>query len=84
MQGYTGSHVVIQADNKEVPFETILFAAQLAAAYSKAGQSDNVPVDYTLRKNVWKPKGAVPGAVHYTQQKTVFVTPSRRPEIAQL
>ena len=84
VQGYTGSHVVIQADNKEVPFETILFAAQLAAAYSKAGQSDNVPVDYTLRKNVWKPKGAVPGAVHYTQQKTVFVTPSRRPEIAQL
>ncbi len=83
VQGYTGSHVIIQADNKDVPFETILFAAQLAAAYSKAGQSENVPVDYTLRKNVWKPKGAAPGAVHYTQQKTVYVTPSRRPELAQ-
>lgn len=81
-QGYPGSHVIIQAENREMPFETILFAAQLAAAYSKAGQSDNVPVDYALRKNVWKPKGAAPGAVYMTQQKTVYVTPSRRPEIA--
>jgi predicted ribosome quality control (RQC) complex YloA/Tae2 family protein len=79
-QGYPGSHVIVQAENREVPFETVLFAAQLAAAYSKAGQSDNVPVDYTLRKNVWKPKGAAPGAVYITQQKTVYVTPSRRPE----
>jgi predicted ribosome quality control (RQC) complex YloA/Tae2 family protein len=82
-QGYPGSHVIIQAENREVPFETILFAAQLAAAYSKAGQSDNVPVDYALRKNVWKPKGAAPGAVYMTQQKTVYVTPSRRPEIVE-
>lgn len=78
-QGYPGSHVIIKADNTEVPFDTILFAAQLAAAYSKAGQSDNVPVDYALKKDVWKAKGAAPGAVHYAQQKTVYVTPSRRP-----
>ena len=80
VQGYTGSHVIVQAENKEVPFETVLYAAQLAAAYSKAGGSDNVPVDYTLKKNVWKPKGAPAGAVNFTQQKTVYVTPSRRPE----
>ncbi len=82
-QGYPGSHVIVQAGNREVPFETILFAAQLAAAYSKAGQSDNVPVDYTVQKNVWKAKGAAPGAVYITQQKTVYVTPSRRPEIVE-
>jgi predicted ribosome quality control (RQC) complex YloA/Tae2 family protein len=82
-QGYPGSHVIIQAENREVPYETLLFAAQLAAAYSKAGQSDNVPVDYTQRKNVWKPKGSAPGAVYMTQQKTVYVTPSRRPEIVE-
>ena len=81
-QGYTGSHVVIKAENREVPFETVLFAAQLAAAYSKAGQSENVPVDYTLRKHVWKVKGAPAGAVNYTQQKTVYVTPSRRPQVS--
>lgn len=79
-QGYPGSHVIVRAENREVPFETVLFAAQLAAAYSKAGLSDNVPVDYTLKKNVWKIKGAPPGAVNFSQQKTVYVTPSRRPE----
>ncbi len=77
IQGYTGSHTIIQAEKKEVPFETILFAAQLAAAYSKASSSDNVPVDYTLKKNVWKVKGMPLGAVHFSQQKTVYVTPSR-------
>jgi len=82
VQGYTGSYVIIQANNKDVPFEVLLFAAQLAAAYSKAGDSENVPVDYTLRKNVWKVKGAPAGAVHYTQQKTVYVTPNRRPELS--
>jgi len=82
-QGYPGSHVIVQAQNREVPFETVLFAAQLAAAYSKAGDSDNVPVDYTLKKNVWKVKGAPPGTVNFSQQKTVFVTPSRRPEVSR-
>ena len=79
-QGYPGSHVIVKAENREVPFETVLFAAQLAAAYSKAGMSENVPVDYTLKKNVWKLKGGAPGAVNFSQQKTVYVTPSRRPE----
>ena len=79
VQGYTGSHVIIQARKKEVPFEAILFAAQLAAAYSKASESDNVAVDYTFKKNVWKVKGMPLGAVHFSQQKTVYVTPSRYP-----
>jgi len=79
-QGYPGSHVIVRAENREVPFETVLFAAQLAAAYSKANLSDNVPVDYTLKKNVWRSKGGAPGAVGFSQQKTVYVTPSRRPE----
>ncbi len=79
VQGWTGSHVVILTQGREVPFDTILFAAQLAAGHSKASGGDNVPVDYTLRKHVWKVKGAPPGAVHFTQQKTVYVTPSRNP-----
>lgn len=79
VQGYHGAHVIIQAENREVPFDTILFAAQLAAAYSKASDSENVPVDYTQRKNVWKVKGQSAGAVNFTRHKTVYVTPSRRP-----
>ncbi len=81
-QGYHGAHVVIRAEGREVPFDTVRFAAELAAGHSQAGQSDNVPVDYALRKDVWRRKGMPPGAVHYARQKTVFVTPRRRSEVA--
>lgn len=76
-QGYRGSHVIIRSGGKEVPFDTVLFAARLAAGYSAAFRSDNVPVDYTVRKNVWKVKGGAPGAVNFTQHRTVYVTPAR-------
>ena len=79
VQGWHGSHVVVLAGGREVPFDTVLFAAKLAAGHSKASGGDNVPVDYTLRKHVWKVKGAPAGAVHYAHQKTVYVTPSRNP-----
>ena len=80
-QGYHGAHVVVRAEGREVPFDTIRFAAELAAGHSEAGQGDNVPVDYAQRKDVWRRKGMPPGAVHYTRQKTVFVTPRRRSEV---
>lgn len=80
-QGYHGSHVLIRTEGREVPFDTIRFAAELAAGHSEAGQGDNVPVDFALRKDVWRRKGMPPGAVHYTRQKTVFVTPRRRSEV---
>ncbi len=80
VQGYHGSHVIVQTQGKEPPFETIIFAAELAAAYSQAADSDNVAVDYALKKNVWKPKGGAAGAVHYSQQKTLYVTPNKHRE----
>lgn len=68
-----GSHVIIKdGDPSE---DTLLEAAQLAAYYSKARQSESVPVDYTKVKHVRKPRGAKPGFVTYTEQKTLFVTP---------
>ena len=72
-QGYPGSHVLVRAGGKELDLPDILFAAQLAAAHSKARGSGNVPVDYTRLKFVWRPKGAPAGQVHYSDQKTVFV-----------
>jgi hypothetical protein len=59
-QGYHGAHVVVRAEGREVPFDTIRFAAELAAGHSEAGQGDNVPVDYALRKDVWRRKGMPP------------------------
>ncbi|EGD49985.1 protein of unknown function DUF814, partial [Thermoanaerobacter ethanolicus JW 200] len=36
-------------NNKSVPETTLIEAARLAAKYSKAKNSSNVPVDYTLK-----------------------------------
>ena len=68
-----GSHVIIRTEG-EVPPTTLKQAAQLAAWYSKGQRSSSVPVDYTLRKYVKKPGGAPPGFVHYTNQRTVYMT----------
>jgi predicted ribosome quality control (RQC) complex YloA/Tae2 family protein len=75
VQGYPGSHTILRAKQKEVPFSDILEAAAIAAHHSKARGSTNVAVDYLFAKNVWKPKGAKAGAVYFTQQKTVVVEP---------
>lgn len=72
-----GSHVIIRCDQRpDVPRQTLLEAASLAAWFSKARQSGKVPVDYTLRRHVRKPKGAKPGMVIYDNQRTLYVTPS--------
>ncbi|MFC4639589.1 Rqc2 family fibronectin-binding protein [Deinococcus hohokamensis] len=72
-QGYPGSHVLVRTSGRDLDLPDILYAAQLAAAHSKARGSGNVPVDYTRIKHVWRPKGAPAGQVHYTDQKTVWV-----------
>lgn len=68
-----GSHVVIRAN--QFGEETLLAAAKLAAYFSKARNSSNVPVDYTEIRHVRKPNGAKPGYVTYDNQQTVYVTP---------
>lgn len=71
-----GSHTVIKLGiDKDVPKTTMMEAAQLAAYYSKARESSQVPVDYTQIKNVKKPNGAKPGMVIYDNYNTVYVTP---------
>ncbi|MCI8497609.1 MAG: fibronectin/fibrinogen-binding protein [Clostridiales bacterium] len=70
-----GSHTVIRAAGKPVSEETMVLAATLAASHSRAKDSSQVPVDYTLIKNVKKPPGAKPGRVIYSDFKTLFVTP---------
>ena len=74
-----GSHVIIVGAKPSD--EAILYAAKLAAAYSRGARSSNVPVDYTKRRFVKKPSGAKPGFVIYTNQRTLYVTPEEiRPE----
>lgn len=72
-QGVPGSHVILKAEGKNPPLEDLLFAARLAAYHSKARGEAQVPVDYTRKKHVWRPRKAAPGQVLYTHAKTLFV-----------
>lgn len=71
-----GSHVILSCHGKDSPPErAVLEAAQLAAWHSRARNSGQVPVDYTQRRHVHKPRGAKPGMVIYEQQRTLYITP---------
>lgn len=75
-QGIAGSHVIVRTDGKQPPEQTIFEAAQLAAYHSKGRSGSQVPVDCTAVRFVKKPAGAKPGMVIFTNNKTLFVTPS--------
>jgi predicted ribosome quality control (RQC) complex YloA/Tae2 family protein len=72
-----GSYVIVRNPEKkpDIPRRTLLEAAIIAAYFSKAKHSGTVPVDYTWVKYVTKPRGAKPGFVIYTHEKTLFVSP---------
>lgn len=73
----TGSHVIIVTDGETPPDKTIEEACILAAFNSKARNSTQVPVDYTLARFVKKPAGAKPGMVIFTNNKTAYVQPEQ-------
>jgi len=70
-----GSHVILVTDGRTPGDDDIVEAAKIAAYYSQARESGNIPVDYTPVKYVKKPVGARPGMVIYNTCKTVNVTP---------
>lgn len=72
-QGLPGSHVILRTQGQPAALPDLLYAAQLAAYHSRARGEKNVPVDYTAKKHVWRPRKAAPGQVLYTQGKTLFV-----------
>jgi len=71
-----GAHVILRWDKEErPPARDLDEAAGLAALHSKARTSGTVPVDWTRRKHVRKPRKARPGSVIPSQVQTVFVEP---------
>ncbi len=77
-----GSHVLLRAPNsdrnQDRPPEAVLLAAAGCAAYFSAGRSaHHVPVDFTRRRNVHKPRQAPAGFVSYTGEHTLLVEPRR-------
>lgn len=64
-KSFPGSHVIVKANNEELPDATFEEAARLAAHYSKASSQDKVEIDYVQKKHVKKVSGAMPGFVIY-------------------
>ncbi len=55
-KGMPGSHVIVKAENKELPDSTFEEAGKLAGYYSKGKNADKVEIDYLQQKNVKKAK----------------------------
>lgn len=76
-----GAHVVLRWSKPEnPPARDLREAALLAAWHSRARGSTVVPVDWTRRKHVRKPRGAAAGAVNVDRARTVMVRPSAEAE----
>ena len=75
-----GSHVILRTEGREITETAVYEAAALAALYSKAKASGNVPVDYVPVRYVKKPSGAKPGKVIFTHNRTVYVDPAEPPK----
>ena len=73
----SGSHVIIKSKaGQNIPKNVLESAAQLAAYYSKRKTDSLVPVIYTPKKYIRKPKGAAAGAVFVEKEKVLMVTPN--------
>lgn len=80
-KAYHSAHVGIIANGKAPDDKTLAVAAEICAYYSDARENGKVPIDYTEKRNVKKPNGAVAGYFEYTNQKTILVAPSAHEEI---
>ncbi|HKK20548.1 MAG TPA: NFACT RNA binding domain-containing protein, partial [candidate division Zixibacteria bacterium] len=74
-----GSHVVMKYPNKsfEPSKREIEETAAIAAFFSKAKNDSLVPVVYTEKRYVRKPRKAKPGLVTVEREKSVMVEPTR-------
>jgi predicted ribosome quality control (RQC) complex YloA/Tae2 family protein len=76
-RGSSGSHVVLRWNDPKTkpPKDTLRQAASIAAYYSGARGAKMVPVAYTLKKHVRKPRGAAVGAVVMEREEVIMVEP---------
>ncbi|HEX6590173.1 MAG TPA: NFACT RNA binding domain-containing protein, partial [Longimicrobiales bacterium] len=72
-----GAHVVLRWQERDAgpPKNDLVEAAILAALHSRSRTSGLVPVDWTRRKYVRKPRKAPPGRVLVERAQTLFVAP---------
>ena len=75
--GVPGSHVILRRPSRNaVPKrKTLEEAASIAAYFSKARKLQRVPVLYTERKFVSKPRRGKPGQALCTRERELLVRP---------
>lgn len=76
-RGVSGSHCILRSATHQTTVATAILeqAASIAAYYSSARNGTWVPVSYTQRKYVRKPKGAAIGAVVMEREEVLLVQP---------
>lgn len=74
-KGMPGSHVIVKANNEELPDCVFEEAGRLAGFYSKGRENDKVEIDYLQKKNVKKPNGSAPGFVVYYTNYSLTIHP---------
>ncbi len=76
-RGCEGSHTVLRigSGKGEPPRAIVEEVAAIAAFHSKARNSKLVPVAYTERRHVRKPRGAPVGTASVQREKVIFVEP---------
>lgn len=71
-----GSHCVLRVNRGQLPPKHIIQkAGQIAGYFSKARKSKYIPIAYTQRKYIHKPKGMPPGTVVMTREEVIMVEP---------
>ena len=74
-KGMPGSHVIVKANNEELPDIVFEEAGRLAGYYSKGRENEKIEIDYLQKKNLKKPSGAAPGFVVYYTNYSLIATP---------
>jgi predicted ribosome quality control (RQC) complex YloA/Tae2 family protein len=84
VHGAPGSHVVLRrGKGKNEPSKrTLEEVAAWTAFYSQARTAGKVPVIWTLKKYVRKPRGAKPGTVMCEREKSIMARPVEPPKNA--
>ncbi|MCB0825944.1 MAG: NFACT family protein [Armatimonadetes bacterium] len=78
VRGQNSAHVIlITAGSKPETIQRadMEYAALVSARNSPQKHGSYVPVDYTLKKYVRKPRGSAPGLAVYEREKTIHVDP---------
>jgi predicted ribosome quality control (RQC) complex YloA/Tae2 family protein len=85
-QGVPGSHVILRTAGKpdQVPRAVLEKAAGLAAQNSRARHSEIVPVIFTERRYVRKPRKAPAGTAVCLREKSLFAEPGVAPGVVSI